>query len=99
MDFKLDSSTDSLRLRIRKFVDDELIPLEARPDAYDAHENINEDTLTKYRAKAREAGLWALQMPVAQGSPRPLDHGHGCLLRGDEPVALRSSRVQQRAAR
>lgn len=67
MDFKLDSSTDSLRLRIRKFVDDELIPLEARPDAYDAHENINEDTLTKYRAKAREAGLWALQMPVARG--------------------------------
>lgn len=67
MDFKLDSSTDSLRLRIRKFVDDELIPLEARPDAYDAHENINEDALTKYRAKAREAGLWALQMPVARG--------------------------------
>ena len=67
MDFKLDSSTDSLRLRLRKFVDDELIPLEARPDAYDAHENINEDTLTKYRAKAREAGLWALQMPVARG--------------------------------
>lgn len=67
MDFKLDPTTESLRLRIRQFVDEELIPLEAQPDAYDAHENIDEHTLEKYRAKARDAGLWSLQMPVARG--------------------------------
>ncbi|MDI1251605.1 acyl-CoA dehydrogenase family protein [Thermomonas sp.] len=67
MDFKLDPTTESLRLRIRQFVDEELIPLEAQPDAYDAHENIDEHTLEIYRAKARDAGLWSLQMPVARG--------------------------------
>lgn len=67
MDFKLDPTTESLRLRIRQFVDEELIPLEAQPQAYDAHENIDEQVLEKYRAKARDAGLWSLQMPAARG--------------------------------
>jgi acyl-CoA dehydrogenase len=67
MDFKLDPAIDTLRLRIRKFVDEELIPLEKDPQAYDEHENINDAMLERYRAKAREAGLWALQMPVSRG--------------------------------
>jgi acyl-CoA dehydrogenase len=67
MDFKLDSETKELCLRIRRFVDDELLPFETRPEAYDAHENIREDALEEYRGRARKAGLWALQMPVARG--------------------------------
>jgi acyl-CoA dehydrogenase len=67
MDFKLEPETNELCRRIRSFVDDELLPLEARSEAYDPHENIREDFLEEYRARARTAGLWALQMPVARG--------------------------------
>jgi len=67
MDFSLAPEVDSLRLQIRDFVEREIIPLEADPAAYDAHENIALDRLDALRAKARAAGLWALQMPKARG--------------------------------
>jgi acyl-CoA dehydrogenase len=75
MDFKLSPEINSLRLRIRQFVNQKLLPLEADPAAYDEHENIRQDVLETCRAAAREAGLWALQMPVARG-------GHGLSVKG-----------------
>jgi acyl-CoA dehydrogenase len=75
MDFKLSPEINSLRLRIRQFVNQKLLPLEADPAAYDEHENIRQDVLETCRAAAREAGLWALQMPVARG-------GHGLSIKG-----------------
>jgi acyl-CoA dehydrogenase len=67
MDLSIDSSTCALRDRVRNFVDKTLLPLEADPKSYDSHENIDEQLLFELRARAREDGLWALQMPRERG--------------------------------
>ena len=67
MDFQLSPDIDAVRLRIRDFVEKEIIPLESDPAARDAHENIGEDVLRRLRALARGAGLWAPQMPKQRG--------------------------------
>ena len=67
MDFSLPPDLDALRLRVRAFVHDHAIPLEADPANFDAHENIRLDRLETLRAHAKQAGLWAPQAPVAWG--------------------------------
>ncbi len=67
MDFTLSDTAQDLCTRIRRFVDTELIPLEQDPQAFDAHENLELALLQSLRAKAREQGLWCLQMPRARG--------------------------------
>lgn len=67
MDFALSPEIDALRLRIRAFVADHILPVEADRSAYDEHDNITDDALKALRAKARAAGLWALQMPKERG--------------------------------
>ncbi|WP_166266694.1 acyl-CoA dehydrogenase family protein [Marinobacter caseinilyticus] len=67
MDFALDPKTDALRLQIQQFVNQELIPLEQDPTSYDEHENIASELLKTMQAKAKQQGLWALQMPKAIG--------------------------------
>jgi acyl-CoA dehydrogenase len=54
-------------MRIEAFVREELLPLESDPGSYDGHENIAPGLLETLRAKARAAGLWSLQMPMARG--------------------------------
>jgi len=73
MDFVLPPEIDAYRTRIRRFVDERLIPLESDRANYDEHENIAPAVLARLRAEARAEGLWALQMPKAvggQGLPR-----------------------------
>lgn len=67
MDFSLSPEIEALRLRVRAFVADEVLPLEADPANHDAHENIRLDLLETLRGKARAAGLWAPQAPAARG--------------------------------
>lgn len=67
MDFALSPEIDAIRLRIRAFVADHILPVEADRSAYDEHDNITDDALQALRAKARAAGLWALQMPKERG--------------------------------
>ena len=67
MNFSLPPDIVGYRDRIRRFVDKRLIPLEADPASYDAHEMINEELLARMRAAARAEGLWALQMPRERG--------------------------------
>ncbi|MEW6122764.1 MAG: acyl-CoA dehydrogenase family protein [Pseudomonadota bacterium] len=67
MDFTISPALEDLRLRIADFVDREILPLEADPAAYDAHENIRNDLLAALRAKARAAGIWCLQLPKESG--------------------------------
>ncbi len=67
MEFTLPPEADDLRLRIRSFVDENVIPLEADPANRDAHEMIREEILTGLREKAKASGLWALRMPKARG--------------------------------
>ena len=67
MDFALPPEIEAIRLRIRDFVEDEIMPVEADRANYDEHENIAPAALDGLRAKAKAAGLWALQMPQALG--------------------------------
>lgn len=67
MDFTLPAEVDRLRLQVRDFVDTHLIPMESDITTYDAHENIADVPLAAMRAKAKDAGLWAPQMPVERG--------------------------------
>jgi len=67
MDFTIPPEVDTLRQRIAAFVDRELIPLESRKEAYDAHGNIAPNFLEAMRGKARAEGLWALQLPKEIG--------------------------------
>lgn len=67
MDFKLSDDVATLSKRIRAFVEQEIIPLESRPECFDAHENINAEALEAVRAKVKAAGLWAPQMPKRLG--------------------------------
>jgi len=67
MDFTLPPAIDDVRRRVRAFVDERLIPLEADRANYDEHENLRLDVLERMRGEARVAGLWSLQMPKARG--------------------------------
>ncbi|PZF79018.1 acyl-CoA dehydrogenase [Aestuariivirga litoralis] len=67
MDFTLPPEIDALRLKVRAFVEREVIPLEADRANYDAHENIRLEVLAPLREKAKAAGLWAPQMPKERG--------------------------------
>ncbi|NMJ40571.1 acyl-CoA dehydrogenase [Roseomonas sp. JC162] len=67
MDFTLPPEIEEIRQRIRRFVDERLIPLESDRANYDEHENIAPHVLTDMRREAKAAGLWALQMPRCLG--------------------------------
>ncbi len=67
MDFTLPPEIDDTRRRIRAFVEARIMPLEADPAAYDAHENIAAPQLERLRAEAKAEGLWALAMPPERG--------------------------------
>ena len=67
MDFTLSSEHEDLRQRVAKFVADQIMPVEADPASFDEHENIALEPLQILREKAKSAGLWAPQMPVARG--------------------------------
>lgn len=73
MDFSLPSEVESLRGRIREFVAEEIMPLEADRSAWDAHENIALDRLEPLRGKVRGEGLWLPQLPRTHGG-LGLDH-------------------------
>jgi len=67
VDFALSAKLEDLRLRVKAFVADQIMPLEADPANFDAHEMIDETVLGTVREKARSVGLWAPQMPVDRG--------------------------------
>lgn len=67
MDFVLPPDIEAIRLRIRRFVDDKLIPLESDRANFDEHDNIAPHVLVEMRRAAKAEGLWALQMPRRLG--------------------------------
>jgi acyl-CoA dehydrogenase len=64
MDFSLSPELDDLRQRVRRFIADEVIPLEALD-----HEEFGlaAEPLAELRRKARAARLWAPQLPPQYG--------------------------------
>ena len=67
MDFTITSELGGLRDRIAAFVDTHILPVEADRSAWDAHENIGPEALAALRAKAKEQGLWCLQLSPSAG--------------------------------
>ncbi|MGL5137287.1 MAG: acyl-CoA dehydrogenase family protein [Beijerinckiaceae bacterium] len=67
MDFTLPPELDDIRRRTRAFIADHVLPLEADRANFDGHENIAPDVLARVQQKARAAGLWSPQSPVAFG--------------------------------
>ena len=67
MDFTISPRIEDFRARIARFVEDEIIPLEADRSSYDPHENIRTDVLNDLRARARAQGLWCLQLKEKSG--------------------------------
>ena len=67
MDFTLPPDIEDIRLRVRAFIEEHMLPLEADPENFTDHENIPEARLAEVREKARKAGLWAPQSPKEFG--------------------------------
>ncbi|MCO5159085.1 MAG: acyl-CoA dehydrogenase family protein [Aquamicrobium sp.] len=67
MDFTVSPRIEEFRARIERFVEDKVLPLEADPASYDAHENIRLDLADALRGEARAEGLWCLQLKPETG--------------------------------
>ncbi len=67
MDFTLSPEIEDIRLRVRAFVEEHVLPLEADPANFTEHENIPHERLAPVREKAKKAGLWAPQAPKEYG--------------------------------
>ncbi|PWC90703.1 acyl-CoA dehydrogenase [Azospirillum sp. TSH100] len=67
MDFTLPPHIEDYRCRVRAFVEEEILPVEADRANWDEHENIAEAPLEALRAKVKAAGLWTLQLPKEAG--------------------------------
>ena len=67
MDFTITPEIEAVRTGIAAFVDRHLLPLEDDKSSFDAHGNIRMDLLDPLRPKARDAGLWCLQLPREDG--------------------------------
>ena len=67
MDFTLPAEIADLCARVRSFLESEVLPLEQDRSSYDQYDNIRIDLCDAVRARARQAGLWAPQMPRERG--------------------------------
>ena len=67
MDFTISPRVEDFRARIARFVANDILPVEARPEAWDAHGNIAHDWMAPLREKARDEGLWCLQLKSETG--------------------------------
>jgi len=67
MDFTLSPEIESLRVRVRAFVEEHVLPLESDRANFSEHENIPDERLAPVREKAKKAGLWAPQSPKEYG--------------------------------
>ena len=67
MDFTISHEIEDYRARIAAFVEAHLLPLESDLASYDGHGNIALPLLERMRAKARDQGLWCLQLKPESG--------------------------------
>lgn len=67
MDFAISRRAEDFRNRIARFVEAEIMPIEADRSNYDEHGNIALGPLQALRSKARAEGLWCLQLRPETG--------------------------------
>jgi len=64
MDFELPEELRLLKATLRRFVDNELIPIERQTTD---GERMKPDYLKRFEARARELGIWQLDVPTEFG--------------------------------
>ncbi|ETA49906.1 acyl-CoA dehydrogenase family protein [Ponticoccus alexandrii] len=67
MDFTISPRIEDYRARIARFVEDEILPVEADRMNWDVHGNIGRRSLNTLRQRAKDQGLWCLQLPPEHG--------------------------------
>jgi len=67
MDFTLPPEAERYRAEVAAFVADQILPLEDDPASFSNHENLPAERLAALREAVKAAGLWAPQVPRAQG--------------------------------
>ena len=67
MDFALSPEAKRHRDRFRNFVRTEVLPYDATPESFDEHDNLRDDLLQELRQRAKDASVWAPQMPRSRG--------------------------------
>lgn len=67
MNFDLSPELQTLRLKVREFVNEVIMPLETDPANFDGHENLDSTVLDQVREQVKAQGLWAPQLPEAYG--------------------------------
>lgn len=67
MDYEITPEIEDLRLRIANFVEEEILPIEENKLAWNATGNIAKNQLLDLRQKAKEKGLWCLQLKKENG--------------------------------
>lgn len=67
MDFTIPPRVEDFRARIARFVETEVLPVEADRSNWDEHDNIRLDSLEVMRDRARAEGLWCLQLKPETG--------------------------------
>jgi len=67
MEFTISPEIEDFRARIAAFVEDEILPVEEDRSNWDEHDNIARHALEPLRQKAKDQGLWAVQMPKSAG--------------------------------
>jgi len=88
VDFTLPADLEDLRLRVKKFVADEIMPLEADPANFDDHEMIDEAVLAKVREKAKGEGLWHRKCQSIAGVWASTRSGWRCFMKRRQDHAL-----------
>ena len=64
MDYQLPEELRMLRETLRRFIDNEVIPIER--EAYDGPEMVPE-VREKLEARAKELGIWGVDVPESRG--------------------------------
>ena len=66
LDFTISPEIAVLRDRIARFVDQDVLPVEADRSAWDPHENIGDEALQTLRQKARQEDYGVCNFPQKQ---------------------------------
>ena len=83
MDFTLSPDIEDLRLRVRAFVEEHVLPLEADPENFSEHENIPEARLAKVRGLPGHDLYWCcrhLDLAVLRGRGEAENRGSAWLV-------------------
>src|SRR5262249_60275738 len=70
MDFQLPEELRMFKESLRRFVNTELIPVERQTVTAEGEE-IKAEFLPRFQQRAKDLGIWMMEVPEEYGGPRP----------------------------